>query len=127
MDFFLNSRVVMSTALGGTTVIVNPVYEPKGVFSLNASNELQGSLWMSKDGQKMPSALLGVASFLIRDKNGNPAGISQSGIVADANGFFKTSPVSANGINDLTHYTIEVTIVADGITRTAALGLVVGE
>lgn len=127
MDFFLNSAVIMPTALGGTTVIVNPVYEAKGVFSLSASYELQGSLWMSKDGQKMPAALLGNASYVIRDKNGNLAGISQSGIAPDPNGFFKTTAVNANSINDLTHYTIEVTIVADGVARTAALGLVVGE
>jgi hypothetical protein len=127
MDFFLNSTVIMPTALGGTTVIVNPVYEAKGVFSLNASYELQGSLWMTKDGQRMPAVLLGNASYLLRDKNGAAVGISQSGIAPDVNGLFKTTPVNANAISDLTHYTIEVTIVADGVGRTAVLGLLVGE
>lgn len=127
MEFFLKSAVIMPTDVGGTTVIVNPVYEPCGVFSINAANELQASFWMNKDGQKMPQSLIGLASYVIRNKNNSPAGIAQSGISPDANGLYKIDPVSAPAIADLTHYTVELSIVADGIARTAVLGLVVGE
>jgi hypothetical protein len=103
-----------------------PVYEPRGVFSINAANELQGSIWITKDNQKLLTNL-GQASYLVRNKAGASIGISQLNIVADANGYFIITPVAASPIVDFNHYTVDITIMADGVTRKGVVGLVIGE
>lgn len=125
----------VSTTIGGTSVVQNvPVtyatpqhsYEPRGVFSINASNELQGTLWIVKNGEQMVSSL-GTATYTIYDKDGNTIGITESGIVADANGYFFIDPVSASAILDLTHYTVVIEVVADGVTKVGSIGITLGE
>lgn len=101
-------------------------YEPRAVFSINASNQLQGTFWCLQDGVVYTQSL-GTASYTIYDKDGLPIGISQSGITADANGYFKTAPVSASSILDLTHYVVKISISAAGDTRTGAVGITLGE
>jgi hypothetical protein len=54
-------------------------------------------------------------------------GISQSNIAADANGVFQITPVNASAIVDFNHYTVDISIVADGLSRSGVVGLVVGE
>jgi hypothetical protein len=103
-----------------------PQYEPRAVFSINASNELQGSLWIVKDNQKV-TANLGTASFVVRNKAGASIGISQSGITPDANGYFHIAPVSAASIVDFNHYVVDIQITADAVARAGVVGLVVGE
>ena len=109
-----------SEALGGI------VYEPRAVFSINASNQLQATLWMTKDGEQMTSAL-GTASYVVYDKSGVAIGVSQSGIVADGNGLYHITPVLASSIIDLTHYTVLITINADSQARKGAVGITVAE
>ena len=101
-------------------------YEPRGVFSINASNELQGTFWVVKNGLQMTSGL-GTLTYTVRDKDGIAVGITESGILADTNGLFKTTPVLATAIQDLTHYTIIITVVADSAIRRGTLGLTLGE
>jgi hypothetical protein len=61
---------------------------------------------------------LGTASYQIYDASGNPvAGLTQSGITADANGYFHITPVLATLITDLTHYTAKITISVAGLNR----------
>jgi|694.fasta_scaffold19121_10 hypothetical protein len=103
-----------------------PQYDTRAVFSINASNELQGSLWVTKENQKVVSNL-GLASYSIRNKSGALIGISQSNIAADANGVFQITPVNASAIVDFNHYTVDISIVADGLSRSGVVGLVVGE
>ncbi len=102
-----------------------PTYEPRAVFSINASNELQGTLWVVKDNQKMASNL-GTASFTVRNKAGAAVGISQSGITA-ASGYYQITPVLASALIDLNHYTVDISITADGVARVGVVGLVVGQ
>jgi hypothetical protein len=102
-----------------------PQYEPRAVFSVNASNELQGSIWVVKDNQKMTSNL-GLASYAIRNRLGALVGISESGIT-QTNGYFQITPVLATALVDFNHYTVDVSIEADGVVRTGVVGLVVGE
>jgi hypothetical protein len=126
MDILVEESVIMGTDAGGTTVIVNPIYEPRATFSINASNQLQGTLWIVKDGQRMASSIAG-AAYEIFDKERTTTGISQSAMTADVNGLYKITATSAALINDLTHYTVKITINADSSDRVGYVGLVIGE
>jgi hypothetical protein len=101
-----------------------PEYEPRAVFSVNAANELQGSLWIVKDNQKMTTDL-GLASYVVRNKSGAPIGISQSNISA-TNGYFQITPVIATQFVSFNHYTVDIQIEADGVIRNGVVGLVIG-
>lgn len=103
-----------------------PQFEPRAVFSINAANELEGSFWVTKDTQKV-SSNLGLASYSIRNKSGALIGIAQSNIAADVNGIYHIAPVNASAIVDLNHYTVDISIVAEGLARVGVIGLVVGE
>jgi len=103
-----------------------PVYEVCSVFSINAINQLEGSFWVVKNGEKI-IASLGTASFTVRDRTGAAIGISQSGIVANAQGLFAMSPTLASNILDLNYYTAEISIIADGASRVGVSGIVVGQ
>lgn len=126
MDILVEESVIMGSEIGGTTVIVNPIYEPRATFSINASNQLQGTLWIVKDGQRMTSPIAS-AAYVIYDKAGSSIGISESSIAADSNGLYEITPVSASLINDLTHYVVKLTINADASDRIGFVGLVIGE
>ena len=136
LDFNNNFYVAkVSTSIGGTSVVQNvPVnyytschsYEPRGGFSINASNQLQGSLWMTSNGEHVTSGL-GTASYTIYDKDSVSVGITQSGITADAQGFFKITPVSASAILDLTHYVVKVTITYNSQVHNGVLFIGVAE
>jgi hypothetical protein len=103
-----------------------PQYEPRAVFSIDASNQLQATIWITKNSEQL-STNLGTASYTVYNKEGASLGISQSGITADVNGLFKTTPVLATALNDLTHYTVIFTITADGAARKGAVGITVAE
>ena len=103
-----------------------PQYEPRAVFSIDASNQLQATIWITKNSEQL-STNLGTASYTVYNKEGASLGISQSGITADVNGLFKTTPVLASALNDLTHYTVIFTITADGAVRKGAVGITVAE
>jgi hypothetical protein len=110
-----------------TYASAGPVYEPRAVFSINAANQLEGSIWVVKNGLKIDVANLGVASYQVRNSSGNLIGISQSGILPDANGIYKTTPVVAVSITDFQHYTIDLSIVAEGVLRQGRVAIVTGE
>lgn len=107
-------------------VVVNSNYEPRAIFSINASNQLQGTFWVTKDSQQMASSL-GTLSFVIRDQDGVTIGITESGLAADVNGFYYMTPVLADAIQDLTHYTVEITVVADTQSRKGVIAIALGE
>jgi hypothetical protein len=103
-----------------------PEYEPRAVFSINPLNQLEGTLWVTKSGERM-NANIGTASFTIYDKDNNAVGISQSGLTANVNGFYKINAVSASPITSLTHYTVSISIVANNQARLGSVGLTVAE
>lgn len=125
-NFFVHNNIVQGTANPATPIIVDPTYEPRALFSINASNQLQGTLWIVKNGTHLISNL-GTASFLIRDQDGNTIGITETGITADPNGFYQITPVLADAIQDLTHYTVELSISADSQLRKGVVGITLGE
>ena len=102
-------------------------YESRAIFSISSSNELQGTLWCTKDSEMMSDGVLGAASYTIYDKNGNSIGITESGILPDVNGYYHISPVNASSILDLTHYVVKITIVASGEPRVGTVGITLGE
>jgi hypothetical protein len=103
-----------------------PHYEPRAIFSINAANQLQATIWCVKDGELITNSL-GTASFTIYDKEGNSIGIAQSGLTPDLNGYYEISPVSAVPITDLTHYIVKITINASGQNRVGTVGITLGE
>ncbi len=126
MDFLVENNVLQGTATPDTPIVADPIYDVRGVFSINASNQLSGSLWVAKNGQVYTSSI-GPASYTVYDKTGATIGITESSIAADVNGLFHTTPVSALAIQDLTHYVVKVTITADGQNRTSYIGITLGE
>ena len=125
----------VTIAVDGVPVVYNlPVvhsavghqYEPRAIFSINASNQLRGTLWITKDSELYVDAI-GVASYTIYDKDGNSIGITESGLSPDANGYYEITPVSAAAILDLTHYVVKITILAAGENRVGTVGITLGE
>lgn len=119
-------EVLVTYHLPITYAEAGPQYEPRAIFSIDAANQLQATIWIVKNGEQLTSNL-GTASYTIYNKDGLALGISQSGITADVNGLFKTTPVLANNITDLTHYTVIFSITADGAIRKGAIGITVAE
>lgn len=127
MDFFVENNFFMGTAEANASTISTPVIEPRGVFSLNASNQLQATFWIVQDGVLVQSNL-GTASYQVYDKDGIAiAGLTQSGISPDAGSLYKTTPVAAPLIYDLSHYTVKITIAYDTVNYLNVIGLTLGE
>jgi hypothetical protein len=100
-----------------------PVYNVRATFSINALNQLEASFWATVNDESADPSILGTASYQIYDKSGNAVvGLTQSGITADVNGLFHTTPVAATLLADLTHYTARVTIEVAGQDRTVHKG-----
>jgi hypothetical protein len=95
----------------------------KATFSINALNQLQATFWVETSNGRVQTSNLGAANYTIYDKDGVPvAGLTETGITADVNGRFNTTPVSAALLTDLTHYSAKVGIVVQGVERVAYKG-----
>lgn len=103
---------------------VESEYNIRAVFSINASNQFQGTLWAeTSKGAIKTGSEVGTASYAVYDSTGTAVvGLTQSGITADVNGRFIITPVSAVLLTDLTHYTVRVSISVDSVTRTNIKG-----
>lgn len=124
-DIFTASSAYQGTFVPGT-IETPSVFQICGASDINASNQLELSFWIKENGELVDSNL-GTASYLVRDKNGTAvSGLSQTGMVADANGYYHSTAVSATLIYDLTHFVIEVVISVDGVPRKSALGFGIG-
>lgn len=100
-----------------------PSYSSHAQFSINASNQLLGTLWATADGVIRSGASLGSANYTVYDASGTAvAGLTQSGITADSNGRFIITPVSAILLTDLTHYSVKIGIIVDGVERISYRG-----
>jgi len=126
-NFLIQNNFLIGTATPITPIVSAPIYEPRGVFSINASNQLQGTFWIVKNGTLMSSSIT-TASYQVYDKDGNTvAGLNESGISADGNAQFQITPVLATLIQDLTHYVVKITIGADSQNRIGYVGITLGE
>lgn len=100
-----------------------PEYLPKAQFSINALNQLRASIWVETDKGEVATSGLGTASYTVYDASGVAvAGLTESGIAADGNGIYASTPASATLLTDLTHYTVKVQVTINGILRTAYKG-----
>lgn len=100
-----------------------PKYETKAVFSINGSNQLQATIWAVGDNLVISGARLGTANYTVYDAMGTiVGGLTQSGIIADGNGRFITTAVSAASLTDLTHYTVKIGIIIDSVERISYKG-----
>jgi hypothetical protein len=125
-NFLVANNFLYEPAGAVAPIVVDPVYEARAVFSINASNQLQGTFWLVKNGQHQTSDL-GQASYVVRDQQGNTVGLVETNISADSNGLYQITPVQANVIQDLTHYTVEISIIADNSIRKNVIGITLGE
>jgi len=87
-------------------------YEVEAAADLNNNGEVIGSFWVSRNGQ-IATSNLGTGSFEVYTSTGTLLPISQTGITADANGFFIISPTAFTG--DVTDtYVIKIQVTVDG-------------
>lgn len=109
------------------TITVAPVYQVCAVANINASNQLEATIWLNINGQRLDNDLI-TTQYTIRDKNGTAvSGLNQTGIAPDINGFFKITPVSAALLTDLTHFVMDISIGTDDGEVVGSVGLVRGE
>lgn len=104
--------------------ITGPIvtYTPKAQFSINALNQLQATFWAAYESN-IEITGLGTANYTVYDANGVAvSGLTESGLVADVNGRFKITPVSASLLTDLTHYSVKVGIMVHGVERVSYKG-----
>lgn len=126
MSFYVANNVYQASFASGSTVFIDN-FEAHGVFSINASNQFRGSLWLTKNGSVI-NADLSPAAYSVFDADGNAvAGLSQSGIVADLNGLYEITPVSAAALIDLTHYVVKIELNYDGETYVTYRGITLAE
>lgn len=126
MEIYVHNNFLAS---GGsqTPVAATDIYEPRAVFSLNASRMLRASIWMTKGGEVQINNL-GPASYEVYDADGNlVAGLSESGILPAPSGIYETNPVLATSLVDLTHYTALVSISFESAIRRSFIGIVVSD
>lgn len=123
--YFVHAKIVVDGVERESTIPLSfalSEYEAKGIFSINALNQFQATLWATENGVIKASSL-GTANYTVYDATGAPvAGLAQSGITADVNGRFQISPVSAALLTDLTHYSVKIGIVVDGVERVSYRG-----
>jgi hypothetical protein len=130
LDKTLDYIVRISITVNGTVRTHNLVLNSRGtqytcrsVFSINAGNQLEATFWSTQNEELSDIAILGNASYQIYDKTGAAvAGLTQTGITPDGQGFYHITPVSATLITDLTHYVAKITIEVSGQDRTVAKG-----
>lgn len=96
------------------------IFDIKAVFSINALSQLRATFWTTKNNQQLSGITLGTASYQVYDVSGAAvAGLTETGIVADLNGYYHITPVSAVLLTDLTHYTVKINVTVAGQTRTS--------
>lgn len=100
-------------------------HKAHGVFSINSSNQLLGTIWATYDGTVVLSNL-GSASYSVYDATGTAViGLSQTGLTPDINGRYIITPVLSS-LQDLTHYTVKITININGTDYTSYRGITLG-
>lgn len=110
-NFYITDNVYQDTELANAPIVTesNPSFEARSVWSINASNQLQGTIWAVRNGELIEVDLVS-AAYEFFDKTGAAIGLSQTGIAPNSESFFITTPVSAALLSDLSHYTVKLTV-----------------
>lgn len=122
----VDSNLISMSAISSGVVNRTSLHKVHGAFSIGADNMLSASFWLTVDDAPTTNDL-GTASYTIYDKDGNNIGITESGIVADVDGVFRTTPVLATAILDLTHYLVSITIQRNSQDYTSFKVITLGE
>lgn len=110
-QFYYNNVYFSGSDLAGQTA---EIYEPRAGMSLDETSELYGTFWLCKNGVILKSGL-GDAEFRVFDRDGNLVGwLAESGLTADAEGYYHITPVSAQALTAFRHFVFEVTISYQG-------------
>lgn len=126
MSDIFSQQAYQGTFVTGT-VEQQKVHKLRAGASLSASNMLEFTFWIERNGERVDSGL-GNADYRIRDKSGNlVSGLSQTGMTPDLNGYYRNTPVSGALIYDLTHFIVELEIPIDDIEYAASFPLGIGE
>jgi hypothetical protein len=96
------------------------LYEPRAGMSIE-NDQLYMNFWLTKNGTVISSGL-GDAEYRVFDRDAAlVAGLSETGLAADVEGFYTSTPVASTNLEDLNHYIVEVTISYDGQDRVARI------
>jgi hypothetical protein len=126
MSFYVENNYYQGSFATGSTIFADN-FECHGAFSINASNQFRGTLWLTKNGETLNTDL-DPADYVVYDADGNlVSGISQSNISPDINGLYEITPVSALPLVDLTHYIVKITINFSGETYSSFRGITLAE
>lgn len=114
--YYNNAYFAGSDAVGETA----ETYEPRCGASID-SNLLYLNFFLHVNGQQVKTNL-GDCEYRVFNRSGAlVAGLSETGLSADAEGIYTATPVSAASLLDLNHYLIEVTISYGGSDRVALI------
>lgn len=114
--YYNNAYFEGGDGLGATAEI----YAPTMGASIE-NNLLYLTFTMHVNGQQVKTNL-GDAEYRVFNRAGNlVAGLSQTGISANAEGIYVATPVAASSLVDLNHYEFEVTINYQGVDRVAMI------
>lgn len=119
-----SNTVSMSVISTGVLTSID-VYECKGTWSTDTSNNFLFTAWANKNSSLAiaPDAVLGTASYQVYDKTGAAiVGMSGSGVSANAQGLFVFPSVPNLMSLDHQHNEIKITISIDGENRVNFIG-----
>jgi len=92
-------------------------YKIGGLFFVNVENNFDGTFWVSKN-EIVKTTGLGAGAYQVYDHDGDLiSGMNGSGITADINGVYKIPHVASLLEEDYPGFSVKVTLVVDGITR----------
>lgn len=100
------------------------IYELDGLADIDDANNIIGSLWVHRN-HKIATTNLGTGSYEVFTSDGVAVpGLSQSGITADANGFFVITPLALPSNLDVTKgFVVKLTCTIDGVLRSKFITL----
>lgn len=112
-QFYYNNAFFDGSDVTGLTA---EIYEPRCGASIDG-NLLYLNFFLHVNGQQVKTNL-GDAEYRVFNRAGSlVAGLSQTGMSANAEGIYTATAVSAASMLDLNHYLVEVTISYSGTDR----------
>lgn len=101
-----------------------PSFRVNGQQAFDTNSDFIGKFWVESESHQIITDLsrLGNGSYDILDKNGNVIlGVSESGIVPNADGIYTITPVSGVDPDALLMVTGRITVEVDGVPRTTLI------
>ncbi len=97
---------------------IDNVLTISGIADVNDSNQITGSFWVTENALIVTGASLGAGAYETYDTLGNLIpGLSETGITADANGFFVISPLPLGSADVTKAFIVKVSMIVNGESR----------